>query len=98
MTARGTALALALLLLATGVSAAPGACCPPGGRAEQAIGAVDCCATMLECPTAPQAALTTTVRGVENLPTHHALPAEPAPFEPGFPRLTCLLYTSDAAD
>jgi len=87
MTARGTALAVAFLLLAAGASAAPGACCPPGGRAEQAISAVDCCATTLECPTAPQAALTTTVRGVETLPTHHALPADPAPFEPGFPRL-----------
>lgn len=87
MTARGTALALAFLLLAAGASAAPGACCPPSGRAEQAIGAVDCCATMLECPTAPQAALTTTVRGVETLPTHHALPADPALFEPSFPRL-----------
>ena len=86
MTARGTALALAFVLLATGVSAAPGACCPPGGQAEQAIGAVDCCATTLECPTAPQAALTTAVRGVETLQTHHALPADPTLFEPDFPR------------
>ena len=87
MTARGTALAVAFLLLAAGASAAPGACCPASGRVEQAIGVVDCCATTLECPTAPQEALTTTVRGVETLPTHHALPADPAPFEPGLLRL-----------
>ena len=87
MTARGTALALAILLLAAGASAAPGACCPPSGRAEQAISAVDCCATTLECPAAPQAALTTTVQGVETLPTHHALPADPALFALSFPRL-----------
>jgi hypothetical protein len=87
MTARATAFALAFLLLAAGASAAPGACCPAGGRAEQAIGAMDCCATMVQCPAVPQAALTTAVRGVETLPAHHALPAEPAPFEPGLPRL-----------
>jgi hypothetical protein len=87
MTARATALALAILLLAAGMSAAPGACCPPSGRAEQAIGAVDCCAATLDCPTAPQAALTTPVRGIETLPTDHALPADSAIFESSLPRL-----------
>lgn len=88
MIARGTALALAFLLLATGLSAAPGACCPSDGRAEHAIAAVDCCATMLECPTAPQAVLTTAARGAENLPAAHALPVSPALFAQGSPRLT----------
>ena len=87
MTARGTALALAILLLAAGASAAPGACCPPSGRTDRAIGIMDCCATTLECPAAPQAALTTTAQGVETLPTHQALPADSALFPLSFPRL-----------
>jgi hypothetical protein len=87
MTARGTALVLAILLLAAGASAAPDACCFPSGRADQAIGSMDCCATMLECPAAPQAALTTTVKGVETLQAHHALPADSALFPLSFPRL-----------
>jgi hypothetical protein len=87
MTARATALALALLLLAAGASAAPGACCPPSGSLEPAIRAVDCCETMLEGPTLPQAALAAAVAGLSPLPTDHALPRDPARLA-GFHRLS----------
>ena len=79
MTARATALALALLLLAAGASAAPDACCPPSGSGEPTIRALDCCETMLEGPIPPQAALATAVAGPGPLPTDHALPVDPAP-------------------
>lgn len=51
MSPRGIALALALVLLVASVPAVPADCCAPGAPARQAIRAVDCCATMLECPT-----------------------------------------------
>lgn len=87
MTARATALALALLLLAAGASAAPGACCPPSGSGEPTIRSVDCCETMLEGPIPPQAALATAVAGLSPLPTDHALPGDHAPVA-SFPRLS----------
>ena len=88
MITRGIALALALLLLAAGASAAPGPCCPSSGPAEQTIRSLDCCAAMLECPAAQQAALTTTVRSAPALPTESLLPADIATFAPDFPRPT----------
>ena len=87
MTARATALALALLLLTVGAYAAPDACCPPSGSAEPSIRAVNCCETMLEAPASPQAMFTTPVQGKISLPTDHPVSVDPAPI-PGLPRLT----------
>jgi hypothetical protein len=98
MTARSTALALALLLLAAGAFAAPDACCIPNGSAEPTIRAVDCCETMLEAPTLPQAALAAAVAGLRSLPADSSLPVDLAPVS-GLPRLSvaraCLGAPSD---
>jgi hypothetical protein len=79
MTARATALALALLLLVAAASAAPDACCPPSGSSERTIRSSDCCASMLEAAALPQATLATAVRDLRPLLTDHALPVDPLP-------------------
>lgn len=56
MKTRACAFALALLFaVSAAVTAAPGACCAPV-ETEQAVSAVDCCATMGECPLQLKAA------------------------------------------
>ncbi len=56
MRVRGTAVALALLLLATSVPAATRMCCPAGRAAQTSIRSMDCCeAALLRCPASLQA-------------------------------------------
>ena len=51
MTSRSIAFALALFLaLTTALAAAPAACCVTGESGDVALIALDCCASMVECP------------------------------------------------
>jgi hypothetical protein len=69
MSSRGTALALALLLIATVATAARGECCTPSGLTEQQVGGMDCCADASECPARLQAVSSAVVPGAVSVPT-----------------------------
>ena len=76
MRSRATALTLGILLLATAAIGTPGVCCPAGDPVRQEIGSLDCCATMLECPTSLRAALTAPVQGTVTAPFAGSLPGD----------------------
>ncbi len=69
MSSRGTALALALLMIATVATAARGECCSPSGLVEQQVSGMDCCADASECPARLQAVSSAVVPGAVSVPT-----------------------------
>jgi len=69
MSSRGTALALALLLIATVTTAARGECCSPSGLTEQQVSGMDCCADASECRARLQAVSSAVVPGAVSVPT-----------------------------
>jgi hypothetical protein len=84
MTSRTTALALAILFaVSAGALAGPASCCVPNGQAERVLIAVDCCATMVDCPIQLKAT------GTAILQTVAPTPADPGSLlAPELPNLT----------
>ena len=90
MSSRGTALALALLLLAAVVPAGRADCCSPSGLAEQQVSGMDCCANALECPTRLQAVSFAVVPGAVSAPTAGPVSANSLGWLDSAPRLSRL--------
>ena len=88
MSARATAIALALLLVAVSAPAVAPMCCALQNTAERTIiSSMDCCAATLECPIAQEATVTAAspsatpaLRALSLCPQSCGLPNSATPF------------------
>ena len=81
MRTSGISLVLAITLLTAGASVAPATCCVP--KTSRTVQAMDCCDTMVVCPTIPEAGSFAVVSSSDAATAALALvldsPGEPAP-------------------